>query len=135
MGRSGGVWGISVGYDDGRRRRYLILDVLAGGTCRSTPARYFGPTGAGHYVKMVHNGVEYVMMQVHAEALAVRLAEDQLDNAVHSPTLDGRARRARGCASWPRACSEQEGTDLELDRAVRGGVSGEGRWTVEDAID
>ena len=70
VGTSGGVWGLEVGYcmmvggaEDGVERLAPILDVLA----PPDGWRHFGPAGAGHFVKMVHNGVEYGMMQAYAE--------------------------------------------------------------------
>src|SRR3954451_23836534 len=70
VGTSGGVWGLEVGYcmmaggpDEAVERLAPILDVLA----PPEGWRHFGPPGAGHFVKMVHNGVEYGMMQAYAE--------------------------------------------------------------------
>ena len=88
---SGGVWGLQVGYcmmvggpDEAVERLAPILDVLAPPeTEEHGPGwGHFGPTGAGHYVKMVHNGVEYGMMQAYAEGFALFDAcEYELDNA------------------------------------------------------
>ena len=70
VGTSGGVWGLEVGYcmmvggrEEGVQRLAPILDMLA----PPDGWRHFGDAGAGHFVKMVHNGVEYGMMQAYAE--------------------------------------------------------------------
>src|SRR5437763_796597 len=96
---------------------------------------HFGPTGAGHYVKMVHNGVEYGMMQAYAEGFSLFDAcEYQLDNAkIAHLWMQGSVVRSWLCELAARAF-EQEGNDLaNLEPYVED--SGEGRWTVEDAID
>ena len=144
VGTSGGVWGIEVGYcmmvggpDEAVERLAPLLDVLA------PPADdehgpgwgHFGPTGAGHYVKMVHNGVEYGMMQAYAEGFSLFDAcEFELDNAkIAHLWMQGSVVRSWLCELAARAF-EQEGNDLAaLEPYVED--SGEGRWTVEDSID
>jgi 6-phosphogluconate dehydrogenase len=144
VGTSGGVWGISVGYcmmvggdDEAVERLSPILDVLAPPpTDEHGPGwGHFGPTGAGHYVKMVHNGVEYGMMQAYAEGFALFDAcEYELDNAkVAHLWMQGSVVRSWLCELAARAF-EQEGNDL-ADIAPYVEDSGEGRWTVEDGID
>jgi 6-phosphogluconate dehydrogenase len=138
VGTSGGVWGLQVGYcmmaggtDEGIKRLSPILDVLA----PPDGWGHMGSHGAGHYVKMVHNGVEYGMMQAYAEGFEILHASDYgLDMAKISKLwMQGSVVR-----SWllelAVSAFEQEGNDLE---AIRGYVSdsGEGRWTVFDAID
>jgi 6-phosphogluconate dehydrogenase len=144
VGTSGGVWGLQVGYcmmvggpDEAVQRLAPILDVLA-------PAAddehgpgwgHFGPVGAGHYVKMVHNGVEYGMMQAYAEGFSLFDAcEYDLDNAqIAHLWMQGSVVRSWLCELAARAF-EQEGNDLaRLEPFVED--SGEGRWTVEDSID
>ena len=144
VGTSGGVWGIDVGYcmmvggpDEAVERLSPILDVLAPPeTEEHGPGwGHFGPTGAGHYVKMVHNGVEYGMMQAYAEGFALFDAcEYELDNAkIAHLWMQGSVVRSWLCELAARAF-EMEGNDLEsLEPYVED--SGEGRWTVEDTID
>jgi 6-phosphogluconate dehydrogenase len=144
VGTSGGVWGISVGYcmmvggpDEAVERLSPILDVLAPpSTDEHGPGwGHFGPVGAGHYVKMVHNGVEYGMMQAYAEGFALFDAcEYELDNAkIAHLWMQGSVVRSWLCELAALAF-EQEGNDLEaLEPYVED--SGEGRWTVEDAIE
>jgi 6-phosphogluconate dehydrogenase len=144
IGVSGGVWGLEVGYcmmvggpDEAVERLAPILDVLAP---PETPEHgpgwgHFGPTGAGHYVKMVHNGVEYGMMQAYAEGFALfNESEYDLDNAkIAHLWMQGSVVRSWLCELAARAF-DQEGNELE---AIAPFVedSGEGRWTVEDAIE
>ena len=144
VGTSGGVWGIDVGYcmmvggpQEAVDRLSPILDVLAPPhTEEHGPGwGHFGPTGAGHYVKMVHNGVEYGMMQAYAEGFSLFDAcEYDLDNAkIAHLWMQGSVVRSWLCELAALAF-EQEGNDLaRLEPYVED--SGEGRWTVEDAID
>ena len=144
VGTSGGVWGLQVGYcmmvggpDDAVERLRPILDVLAPPpTDEHGPGwGHFGPTGAGHYVKMVHNGVEYGMMQAYAEGFSLFDAcEYELDNAkIAHLWMQGSVVRSWLCELAANAF-EQEGNDLEA-LAPYVEDSGEGRWTVEDAIE
>jgi 6-phosphogluconate dehydrogenase len=144
VGTSGGVWGIKVGYcmmvggpEEAVGRLAPILDVLAPPeTEEHGPGwGHFGPVGAGHYVKMVHNGVEYGMMQAYAEGFSLFDAcEYELDNAKISHLwMQGSVVRSWLCELAALAF-EQEGNDLAgLKPFVQD--SGEGRWTVEDSID
>ena len=144
VGTSGGVWGLQVGYcmmvggpDEAVERLSPILDVLAPPSDdeHGPGWAHFGPSGAGHYVKMVHNGVEYGMMQAYAEGFALFDAcEYELDNAkVAHLWMQGSVVRSWLCELAARAF-EQEGNDLaNLQPYVED--SGEGRWTVEDSID
>jgi 6-phosphogluconate dehydrogenase len=144
VGTSGGVWGISVGYcmmvggpDEAVERLAPILDVLAPPeTEEHGPGwGHFGPTGAGHYVKMVHNGVEYGLMQAYAEGFALfDSCEFELDNAkIAHLWMQGSVVRSWLCELAALAF-EQEGNDLS-SIAPYVEDSGEGRWTIEDAID
>jgi 6-phosphogluconate dehydrogenase len=144
VGVSGGVWGLEVGYcmmvggpDPAVERLAPILDVLAP---PATPEHgpgwgHFGPTGAGHYVKMVHNGIEYGIMEAYAEGFALFDAcEFELDNAkIAHLWMQGSVIRSWLCELAARAF-EQEGNELD-SIAPFVEDSGEGRWTVEDAIE
>jgi 6-phosphogluconate dehydrogenase len=144
VGVSGGVWGLEVGYcmmvggpGEAVERLRPILDVLAPPeTEEHGPGwGHFGPTGAGHYVKMVHNGVEYGMMQAYAEGFSLFDAcEYELDNAkIAHLWMQGSVVRSWLCELAARAF-ELEGNELE-NLAPYVEDSGEGRWTVEDAIE
>jgi 6-phosphogluconate dehydrogenase len=144
VGTSGGVWGLEVGYcmmvggpDEAVERLSPILDVLAPPTTEEHGPGWghFGPTGAGHYVKMVHNGIEYGIMQAYAEGFSLfNASQFELDNAkIAHLWMQGSVIRSWLCELAARAF-ELEGNDLEnLEPYVED--SGEGRWTVEDAID
>jgi 6-phosphogluconate dehydrogenase len=144
VGTSGGVWGLEVGYcmmvggdDEAVERLSPILDVLAPPTTEEHGPgwNHFGPPGAGHYVKMVHNGIEYGIMQAYAEGFDLfHHCEYDLDNAkIAHLWMQGSVIRSWLCELAARAF-EQDGNDLaELEPYVED--SGEGRWTVEDGVD
>jgi 6-phosphogluconate dehydrogenase len=149
VGTSGGVWGLEVGYcmmvggpGPAVKRLAPILDVLAPETNELSREAlgprgwgHFGPSGAGHYVKMVHNGIEYGLMQAYAEGFDLfDKSEFELDNAKIAHLWNqGSVVRSWLCELAARAF-EQEGNDLA---AISGYTedSGEGRWTIQDALD
>jgi 6-phosphogluconate dehydrogenase len=140
VGTSGGIWGLTEGYsmmvggDAGTVRALQpVFETLAPAPDRGWG--HVGPNGAGHFVKMVHNGIEYGMMQAMAEGFAImkRKAEFALDlhqvaqiwrfgSVVRSWLLDLTARALAG---------DQELAGI----APHVADSGEGRWTVAEAID
>ena len=137
VGTSGGVWGLEVGYcmmvgghEDSIERLAPILDVLA----PPDGWRKFGDAGAGHFVKMVHNGVEYGIMQAYAEGFELM---HKSKFPIELKEVAGLWNRGSVVRSWlcelAEAAFEAEGNDLE---GLVGHVadSGEGRWTIVDAI-
>ncbi len=179
VGTSGGVHGLERGYclmiggpDDAVARLAPIFDTLAPGVeaAGRTPTRaaageptgpergwlHCGPSGAGHFVKMVHNGIEYGMMAAYAEGLNVLAkadigGESHLEDAETAPlthpqyyqySLDLAAitevwRRGSVVSSWLLdLTAEALAADPHLDAfAGRVADSGEGRWTITAAID
>ncbi len=149
VGTSGGVWGLEVGYcmmvggpDPAVERLSPILDVLAPETNEASRGvlgdrgwGHFGESGAGHYVKMVHNGVEYGLMQAYAEGFDLfDKCEFELDNAKIAHLWNqGSVVRSWLCELAALAF-EQEGNDLHGLSGYTAD-SGEGRWTIEDALD
>jgi 6-phosphogluconate dehydrogenase len=138
VGTSGGVWGLEVGYcmmvgghEESVQRLAPILDVLA----PPDGWRHFGDAGAGHFVKMVHNGVEYGLMQAYAEGFDL-MHESRFP--IDLKEVAGLWNRGSVVRSWLCELAErafdEDGNDLE---GIRGHVSdsGEGRWTIMDAID
>jgi 6-phosphogluconate dehydrogenase len=136
-GTSGGIWGLKLGYClmiggevDIFRRYEPIFKTLA------PPGGYdhVGGHGAGHYVKMVHNGIEYGLMEAYAEGFeAMYKSEYKLD----LPKIANLWRQGSVVRSW---LLELTADALEKDprlEQIRGYVedSGEGRWAVQDAID
>jgi 6-phosphogluconate dehydrogenase len=139
VGTSGGIWGLQEGYcmmvggDDAAVERVTpIFDVLA----PPDGWGHMGPHGAGHYVKMVHNGVEYGMMQAYAEGFDIMHASEDYDLDMHK--IAHLWNQGSVVRSWllelAEAAFEKEGDDLA---DIRGYVqdSGEGRWTVFESID
>jgi 6-phosphogluconate dehydrogenase len=136
-GVSGGVWGLENGYclmvgGDSEHVAYLepALRTLA----PENGYAHVGPSGAGHFVKMVHNGIEYGLMQAYAEGFDImRASEFELDLR----EIAGIWRYGSVVRSWLLEllynAFEQEGNELEK---IAGYVedSGEGRWTVFEAI-
>jgi len=142
VGTSGGVWGLEVGYcmmvggpDDAVGRVAPFLDVLAPpSTEEHGPGwGHMGPSGAGHYVKMVHNGIEYGLMQAYAEGFDIfDKSEFALDNAkIAHLWMQGSVIRSWLC-ELAALSFEQHGNDLG-DLSAFTADSGEGRWTIEEA--
>ncbi len=139
-GVSGGVWGLENGYGlmVGGPKKLVdtampVFDALRPEGERSEGFVHVGDVGAGHYAKMVHNGIEYGMMQSFAEGYELLNKKDIIKD-VHGTFKAWQ--RGTVVRSWlldllVRALEE----DPNLDR-IRGYVedSGEGRWTVEEAI-
>jgi len=138
VGVSGGVWGLEVGFclmaggdDEPVSHIEPILETLA------PPDGYahVGGPGAGHFVKMIHNGIEYGLMQAYAEGFEVMHSSKEYDLDLHE--IAGIWRYGSVVRSWLlellHAAFEKEGGQLEK---IRGYVedSGEGRWTIAEAI-
>jgi 6-phosphogluconate dehydrogenase len=139
-GTSGGIWGLTEGYSlmIGGKPEVVenlrpIFETLAPGTDKGWG--HVGPHGAGHYVKMVHNGIEYGMMQAFAEGFSILKAKKEfgLDLAQISHIWqDGSVVRSWLLDLAARALDEDtELTDIKPWVAD----SGEGRWTVFESID
>ena len=140
IGISGGVWGLSHGFclmvggpDAAVKRMEPAFRSL-------TPTEdvgycHFGPNGAGHYVKMVHNGVEYALMQSYAEGFELLAAKEEFDlnlSAVAETWLHGSVVRSWLLELTAAALNEDPGLE-SLQAFVED--SGEGRWTVQESVD
>ena len=136
-GVSGGVWGLQVGYclmaggdDDAVAQVEPVFRDLA----PEDGYAHVGPSGAGHFTKMVHNRIEYGLMQAYAEGFEV-MEKSEFGLDLHE--IAGIWRYGSVVRSWLlellHAAFEQEGSHLEK---IRGYVedSGEGRWTIHEAI-
>jgi 6-phosphogluconate dehydrogenase len=139
-GTSGGVWGLTEGYslmvggpNEAVDRLRPIFETLA--PAKDQGWGHVGPAGAGHFTKMVHNGIEYGMMQAYAEGFSILKHKKELNldlaqiaelwrtgSVVRSWLLDLTARALR---------DDQDLTSI----APYVSDSGEGRWTVTEAID
>ncbi len=137
-GISGGVWGLQNGYGTmvgGEREAVAPLEPIFTALAPEHGYIHCGPPGSGHYTKMVHNGIEYGLMQAYAEGFEIlHASEYPLDlEAVAKAWQHGTVIR-----SWLLELAgnafAQRGQDLD---GVKGYVSdsGEGRWTVQEAMD
>ena len=140
VGTSGGIWGLDEGYSmmiggdaDPVARLRPIFEALAPAADRGWG--HVGPSGSGHFVKMVHNGIEYGLMQAYAEGFALMGAKDEFDldlAQIGHIWQDGSVVR-----SWLLNLT----TDALEENPAMDGIapyvpdSGEGRWTVFEAID
>ena len=140
VGTSGGIWGLAEGYClmvGGKKEMFQrlepIFQTLAPGEDKGYS--YVGPSGAGHFVKMVHNGIEYGLMQSYAEGFELMAAKEEfgLDLARIAEIW----RYGSVVRSWLldlAAAALQEDPKLEsLEAYVED--SGEGRWTVQESVD
>lgn len=140
VGVSGGVWGLTEGYGmmiggdkDPVEHLTPIFETLAPASDRGWS--HVGPRGAGHFVKMVHNGIEYGVMQAYAEGFALMQAKEEFELDLHQVAESWRYGTV--IRSWlldltARALAE----DPSLEELVAWvDDSGEGRWTVQEAVD
>ncbi|MCW5836815.1 MAG: decarboxylating 6-phosphogluconate dehydrogenase [Labilithrix sp.] len=136
VGTSGGVWGLKEGYClmvGGDRSAYdHVLPALTT-LAPKDGLDWFGPAGAGHYVKMVHNGIEYAMMQAYAEGFELlEECEYELDlRKVTRVWNHGSVVRSWLCELAERVFA-QDPTLGDLEGYVSD--SGEGRWTVDEGV-
>ena len=140
VGTSGGIWGLANGFclmvggpDAAVKRLEPAFRTLA--PTEVTGYSHLGPSGAGHYVKMVHNAVEYALMEAYAEGFELLSAKEEfdLDLAAIAETW----RHGAVVRSWlldlaAAALSEDPGLE-SLQAFVED--SGEGRWTVQESVD
>jgi 6-phosphogluconate dehydrogenase len=138
-GVSGGIWGLEIGYCTmvgGPRGNFEYLEPIFKTLAPEEGYLYCGGTGAGHFVKMVHNGIEYGMMQAYGEGFEI------LEASPYGPNLDYAEvshlwNQGSVIRSWLLELAEDAfKNDARLDE-ITGHVddSGEGRWTVQQAID
>ena len=137
-GVSGGIWGLENGYCTmvgGERRIFARAEPVFRSLAPKGGYLYCGPSGAGHYVKMIHNGIEYGMMQAYGEGFALLEASRYRDHLDYGE-IAALWNRGSVIRSWLLELMEEAfARDPRLD-GLRGYVedSGEGRWTVEEAI-
>ena len=140
VGTSGGIWGLAEGYimmiggrEEVVNRHQAILKTLAPASDQGWG--YVGPHGSGHFVKMIHNGIEYGLMQAYAEGFEILKAKGEFNLDLHQ--IAEIWRYGSVVRSWlldltSNALSEDQ--DLK-DIKAWVADSGEGRWTVFEAID
>jgi 6-phosphogluconate dehydrogenase len=139
-GTSGGVWGLTEGYSlmiGGDKAAFERVESIFQTLAPSPETGYghVGPAGAGHFTKMVHNGIEYGMMQAYAEGLELMHAKEELNLNLAQVTQIWR--HGSVVRSWLldlTADALKEDPEMStLEPYVDD--SGEGRWTVEESID
>lgn len=137
-GTSGGVWGLENGYClmvGGSDAAVSLCTPIFTTLAPPNGFAHVGPVGAGHYVKMVHNGVEYGMLQAYAEGYEILHASSEFSLDLHQ--IAAVWNQGSVVRSWLNELAEQAfARDKNLD-ALKGYIedSGEGRWTVQEAID
>jgi len=137
VGVSGGIWGLEVGFclmAGGDKAPVKRLRPIFGSLAPEDGYAHVGPSGAGHFTKMVHNGIEYGLMQAYAEGFELMYhSEFELDLS----EIAGIWRYGSVVRSWLlellHAAMEEHGDHLE-DIAGYVEDSGEGRWTITEAI-
>ena len=137
-GTSGGIWGLELGYClmvGGSKAAVGGAEPVFRSLAQEGGFAHVGPTGAGHYVKMVHNGIEYGLLQAYAEGYEILHQSKDFELDLHQ--IAEVWNHGSVVRSWLNELAERafaEGADLA---GIRGYVedSGEGRWTVQEAID
>ena len=137
-GVSGGVWGLKNGYclmvggdrDAVRRLEPVFVDLAP-----TDGYAHVGPAGAGHYTKMIHNGIEYGLLQAYAEGFALLDAAKEFDLDLHG--IASLWNHGSVVRSWLLELSELALANADQFADIRGVVSdsGEGRWTVQEAVE
>ena len=136
-GTSGGVWGLEAGFClmvGGPADAFATVEPILATLAPEEGYAHVGPSGAGHYTKMVHNGIEYGMLQAYAEGFDLLQASD-FDLDLHQ--LSALWNHGSVVRSWLLELAERAfAKDPKLE-ALRGYVddSGEGRWTVVEAVE
>ena len=136
-GTSGGVWGLKEGYClmvGGTKESVAVVEPALRSLAPEGGYSHVGPVGAGHFVKMVHNGIEYGLMQAYAEGFEIMSAADEFDLDLHE--IAAIWRYGSVVRSWLLELTERAlRPDAGFDE-IKGAVTdaGEGRWTVEEAI-
>ena len=140
VGTSGGVWGLEEGYSmmvggdaEAVDRVRPALETLA--PERDRGWGHVGPRGSGHFVKMVHNGIEYGLMQAYAEGFSILRHKEEFALDLHQVAEIWRFGSV--VRSWllDLTALALEGDQTLADIAPYVSDSGEGRWTVQEAID
>jgi 6-phosphogluconate dehydrogenase len=138
QGTSGGIWGLEIGYClmiGGSREPFERLEPAFKTLAPPEGYLHTGPSGSGHFVKMVHNGIEYGMLQAYGEGFEILHASDF--TALDLRAISHLWNQGSVVRSWLLELAERA-FEKEPDLAsIRGYVedSGEGRWAVAEAID
>lgn len=139
VGVSGGIWGLEIGYClmiGGDRQVCEQLEPVFRVLAPKDGWLYCGPVGAGHFVKMVHNGIEYGMMQAYGEGFEILEASDYA-SSLNYAELAHLWNQGSVIRSWLLELAEAAFTEDAKLSGIEGVVedSGEGRWTVQQAVE
>lgn len=138
-GVSGGIWGLQVGYCTmigGSRSVFEALEPIFKSLAPPEGYLYCGESGAGHFVKMVHNGIEYAMMQAYGEGFEI-LQASRYAKSLDYADISHLWNQGSVIRSWLLELAEAAFRKEEKLSDIHGFVqdSGEGRWTVQQAIE
>ena len=138
-GVSGGIWGLEIGYClmvGGEKETYEFLEPVFKTLAPPDGYLYCGPAGSGHFVKMVHNGIEYGLMQAYAEGFAI-LEASPYAGSLNYAEVSHLWNQGSVIRSWllelAEAAFERDGRLEDITGYVDD--SGEGRWTVQQAVE
>ena len=137
-GTSGGIWGLANGYClmiGATKKAFTLCEPIFKTLAPPQGYAHVGPPGAGHYVKMVHNGIEYGMLQAYAEGYEILNAAPHFKLDLHQ--ISSVWNRGSVVRSWLNELAESAFSKDASLSALKDYVedSGEGRWTVQEAID
>lgn len=138
VGTSGGIWGLEKGYClmiGGEKEVFLYVEPLFQALVQENGYAYVGPQGAGHFVKMIHNGIEYAMLQAYGEGFEIMHAKKEFSLDLQKiSTLWNHGSVVR---SWLLELAENAFKKEPQLTSIKGYVedSGEGRWAVYEAIE
>ena len=139
VGVSGGIWGLKIGYClmiGGSREVYEYLEPFFAALAPKEGYLYCGDVGAGHFVKMVHNGIEYGMMQAYGEGFEI-LEASPYQGSLNYAEVAHLWNQGSVVRSWLLELAEDAfAKDAKLsDIQAYVADSGEGRWTVQQALE
>ena len=136
-GTSGGIWGLTVGYClmvGASDQAFATCEPIFKTLAPTNGYARMGPPGSGHYVKMIHNGIEYGMLQAYAEGYEILHASSDFQLDLHK--IAALWNQGSVVRSWLNELAEQAFAKSADLAELRGYVedSGEGRWTVDEAM-
>jgi 6-phosphogluconate dehydrogenase len=138
-GVSGGIWGLQIGYClmiGGEQDTFKQLEPIFKALAPEEGYLYCGATGAGHFVKMVHNGIEYGMMQAYGEGFEILEASEYAESLNYADVAH-LWNQGSVVRSWLLELAEEAFRKDEKLSDIKGYVedSGEGRWTIQQALE
>jgi len=137
-GTSGGVWGLKIGYClmvGGEKEAFKQVEPVFKTLAPEEGYARVGPSGAGHFVKMIHNGIEYALLQGYAEGFEIMNAKEELK--LDLAKISHLWNQGSVVRSWLLELAENAFKKNPRLESIKGHVqdSGEGRWAVAEAIE